>query len=436
MQLGDEAGQLFAAIRSNAPVSIRINPFKSSIRFADAVLVPWCAEGRYLDSRPSFTLDPLFHAGCYYVQEASSMFLEQAIRKFCAANKVTAVLDLCAAPGGKSTHLRSLIPEDALLVANEPVLQRNHILSQNLAKWGHAGVLVTRNEPGDFLNAGMLFDIVVVDAPCSGEGMFRKDETAIGEWSVSNVLQCAARQRSILEAAVAVLAPGGLLVYSTCTWSPEEDEQIIEFLTAEQALTAFPLPAFPGVISASTGARFYPHRLQGEGFFIAGCIKSHDAVSTFESTSNSGRRSPTADGALDKFIQGYVDMDGMISLRTGDTGWMLPKQHLDAWSKLSSRLRVVASGCKAAVLKGNDWVPAAELAFSRQISSGIPTLDLEEEAALRYLRGEAIPVPKECSGWLMISFQGFGLGWGKAVNGRLNNAYPKEWRIRMELGKN
>ena len=213
--LGNETFSAFQeALQTDTPVSVRMNTAKCGRIPEAATPVAWCTSGYYLSKRPTFTFDPLFHAGGYYVQEASSMFVEQALRRWVEGPVV--MLDLCAAPGGKSTLARSVLPPGSLLVANEVMRNRSQVLAENLIKWGHPGVIVTQNDPADFTDLGPVFDVILTDVPCSGEGMFRKDPVAITEWSPENVDLCVQRQRRILRDIWPALKPGGILIYSTC----------------------------------------------------------------------------------------------------------------------------------------------------------------------------------------------------------------------------
>jgi 16S rRNA C967 or C1407 C5-methylase (RsmB/RsmF family)/NOL1/NOP2/fmu family ribosome biogenesis protein len=437
-QLGNDSSAFFDALQRDSPVSIRLNPFKpfdETARFDKAEVIPWCQSGRYLPVRPSFTLDPYFHAGCYYVQEASSMYIGRVVEEFLATRSVSMALDLCAAPGGKSTHLRSILPDDCLLVSNEVIPSRNQVLCQNLAKWGHPATVVIRNEPEEIGVSGVLFDLIVVDAPCSGEGMFRKDPAAVSEWSLSSVTACSLRQRRILEAALQALAPGGLLIYSTCTWSPEEDQGITKWLSAEHGLMAVPLPAFPGIRMEEGGAFFYPHLVRGEGFFVNAFIKPESAVADNKLTGFIKRkRAPVVkDASLEAFKKQYFPDPALICFRAGEQGWVLPEVHFEKWEQLHSRMRIFSSGTRAAEKKGDNWIPAPEAALSVSLVETCSRTEVDEERALRYLRGESIPIERAAGGWQLVTFNGFGLGWGKAVQGRLNNGYPKEWRIRMDI---
>jgi 16S rRNA C967 or C1407 C5-methylase (RsmB/RsmF family)/NOL1/NOP2/fmu family ribosome biogenesis protein len=259
--LGDEWTAFEASLQTEPPVSIRLNPAKifpaeklEILDLADGA-VPYASKAYYLKERPVFTLDPLFHAGCYYVQEASSMYLEQIVNQY--IKEPVKVLDLCAAPGGKSTHLLSVLPEGSFLTANEVIRSRVNILSENLTKWGYPNVEITNNDPQYFGRFSGMFDVLLIDAPCSGEGMFRKDKKAIQEWSVNNVQLCAERQRRIVADCWNCLKYNGLLIYSTCTYNREENEAKVEWIAGELGAEILEAPK-----------RFWPHRNRGEGFCV------------------------------------------------------------------------------------------------------------------------------------------------------------------------
>ena len=259
----EEYEKLAAALEGEQPVSIRLNEDKlpeSSFSLFRSSLehVPWSAAGYYLDKRLTFTFDPLFHAGCYYVQEASSMFVEQALRRYVGEGPVV-MLDLCAAPGGKSTHARSVLPAGSLLVANEVIRNRSQVLAENLTKWGHSGVVVTNNDPADFSSLTDFFDVILTDVPCSGEGMFRKDPVAVSEWSGENVEICWQRQRRIVTDIWPCLKPGGILIYSTCTYNTKENEENIRWIRDEFGAEVLPL-------EISTDWNITGNLLSGEDF--------------------------------------------------------------------------------------------------------------------------------------------------------------------------
>jgi 16S rRNA C967 or C1407 C5-methylase (RsmB/RsmF family) len=278
--LAEQAVQFINSLQTISPTSIRINPIKN-FEPANLEKVKWCDTGFYLSERPVFTLDPLLHSGAYYVQEASSMFLEQALKQSVDLSHPIKVLDLCAAPGGKSTHIISLISDESLLVSNEVIRPRAKVLGENLTKWGKPNVVVTNNDPSDFQRLPGFFDVLVVDAPCSGEGLFRKDPNAVNEWSEENVNLCAARQRRILADVWETVKPGGIIVYSTCTYNRLENEENIRWMINEMEaeLISLDISSFPEITPSDdhSGYHFYPHKTKGEGFYISVLRKKNGA---------------------------------------------------------------------------------------------------------------------------------------------------------------
>ena len=384
----EEYEKLAAALEGEQPVSIRLNEdklsessfghFRSSFEH-----VPWSAAGYYLDKRLTFTFDPLFHAGCYYVQEASSMFVGQALRQNVGEEPVV-MLDLCAAPGGKSTHARSVLPAGSLLVANEVIRNRSQILAENLTKWGDSGVVVTNNDPADFSSLTDFFDVVLTDVPCSGEGMFRKDPVAVSEWSGENVEICWQRQRRIVTDIWPCLKPGGILIYSTCTYNTKENEENIRWIRDEFGAEVLPLE-----ISADwniTGNllsgedfpayRFLPHRTKGEGFFLAVLRKpgvSDGNTWAGQVKSREKGRKPQGKGAktpgvskeqLSALREWLAAPDNYEFIVNGNNVSAFPKEYLSELSALRSSLRIVQTGVDVAELKGKDWMPAHGLAMS------------------------------------------------------------------------
>ena len=412
-------------------VSIRYNTPKKKSE-DDYEQVPWANCGRYLQNRPVFTADPLFHAGCYYVQEASSMFIEQIVKQY--IDSPVRALDLCAAPGGKTTHLLSLLPEGSLLVSNEPVAQRAQVLAENVIKWGNPSAVVTRNEPADFACFGNFFDLVVVDAPCSGEGMFRKDQGAVEQWSLSNVEQCVKRQRRILADIWPSLRPGGVLVYSTCTFNSEENEECVAWMAKE--LGATPLTVDFGDDWGVTGAlvgnlpvyRFLPGYTAGEGFFIAALRKDGDAPLV---QPRQQRFQPVA--AKQKVVvEGWITASADFNfVQQGERVLAVPRAHTNAMLALQQKMRVLHCALPVAEVKNNKLLPLHQLAMSNFLcEDAFCKVELEREQALAYLHREALTFEQAPVGYLLLVYKGVPIGFAKNIGNRANNLYPAEWRIR------
>lgn len=448
--LGQEAyDQFVAALQEKSPVSIRINQQKRHSLAGGYRRVPWADTGYYLDERLTFTFDPLFHAGCYYVQEAASMFVEQALRQHLPAAPVV-MLDLCAAPGGKSTHLRSLLPEGSLLVANEVIRNRSQILAENLTKWGHPEVVVTNSDPADFAPLQGFFDLILADVPCSGEGMFRKDPHAIEEWSAEQVTICWQRQRRILSDVWGSLRPGGILIYSTCTYNTLENEENVRWLCHE--FGAEVLPVSHAAEWQITGNllpdgdfpvyRFLPHRTAGEGFFLAVVRKPDEAGAVTSATDRFApkrkvRREPAVPAPLFKeplaaAAKLLLHPEAYAFSTQGTTISALPRTHLDKLELLSASLRVLQAGITVGEVKGRDLIPHQSLAMSQALRPDcFPTEELTYEQAIAYLRKEAISLSETAPrGYLLLRYQGVPLGFAKNIGNRANNLYPQEWRIR------
>ncbi|MBL7827517.1 MAG: rRNA cytosine-C5-methyltransferase [Saprospiraceae bacterium] len=435
----DGLDEFTTALQLDPPVSIRLNqgkPVDFEQELSDRV--PWHPYGFYLPERPVFTLDPLFHAGAYYVQEASSMFLYEALKQTVDFSKPLKALDLCAAPGGKSTLIADLLaPQGGLLVANETIRSRTGALRENLEKWGYPNIAITSAESEAFEALEGFFDIVVVDAPCSGEGLFRKDEEAVGEWSPSHVELCSARQKRILSAAVSCLAPGGILVFSTCTYNSSENSENVQWLEQNFSLEpqTLELPAEWGIESIKGGYQFFPHRLRGEGFFLSVLRKSggqsnrNNASGNFKSiTSLSKSQLPFLQGKLTgNFEAGYYQTSSGEIL-------MLPQQWLSVYLTLDKVLKIKWFGTLIGELKGRDFIPSHSLALSRVASLDLPAVDVDKHTALRFLKKDIFELPAGIpNGWLLVRYNGLNLGWIKAMPNRMNNYLPQERRIRMDL---
>jgi len=438
-QLGDSAHQLLAALSTPSPLSIRYNSLKSALPI-HLVPVPWCKTAFYLDERPSFTLDPTLHAGAYYVQEASSMFLEQVFEQYVPKDEAIVVLDLCAAPGGKSTHLSTLVGENGLLVANEVIRQRANILAENAQKWGTGNIVVTNNDPEHFKVLDGFFDVMVIDAPCSGEGMFRKDAKAISEWSMEHVNLCSNRQRRILMDSWDALKSGGILIYSTCTYNIQENEENIVWLAQQHDLELLDLDIskFPQIqvfeIGGVKGYRFFPHQTRGEGFFLTVVRKNVDG-DVFEVRRNKKTAlqplSKTDKALVNHWLLGAEDWAWM---KRGDNIIALPENWLYEIDFILQKLKVIYAGIDIAEIKHKSVNPLHGLALSAHLNrEAFQEVDVDKETALRYLRKEDILPETPHNGWLLITYEKLPLGWIKKMQNRANNYYPKEWRIRMDV---
>ena len=476
--LGDnEAGALCTALSSgNLPTSIRTNPFKplkdgenlfrqtdnavSPSNIADSPTlrpVAWCPSGSYLSERPSFAHDPLWHAGAYYVQEAASMFIAQAykvIESTFSTDKVMGtplkMLDFCAAPGGKSTLWRSLLPDEALLVANEPIRQRAQILAENLTKWGHPHTFVTQAFPDAFTSLEDTFDIIATDVPCSGEGMFRKDEQAREEWSPAAVISCADRQRDILTSVWPALKEGGFCVYSTCTFNREENEDLVAWAcdTLGAELVEIPTDSAWNIAGDTTGRNlpvyhFFPHRTEGEGLFLALLRKKKGEIFNYrrklqillDAREGNGRKrgaksSVKPNATLLSWLHNAED----FTFQCSEAGvWTaVPTAFVGIREQLAQVVPLLIGGIEIAEEKGKKLIPQHALAMSiAASSSAFPRVEIARDSALAYLHREAITLPAEAPrGYVLLTYRGLPLGFANNLGNRANNLYPNEWRLR------
>lgn len=417
--------------------SIRLNPAKPTVQFPNFPIpdskIPWTDFGYYLESRPSFTFDPLFHAGCYYVQEASSMFLEQALKQTVDLSKPLKVLDLCAAPGGKSTHIQSLISKESLLVSNEVIRSRANVLKENIIKWGCQNVVVTNNDPKDIARLENYFDVIVVDAPCSGSGLFRRDPEAINEWSENNVQLCSQRQQRILADAWPALKRGGILIYSTCSYSQQEDEDIMDWVSSELQTINCKLViseewGIAETISGSgnSGYRFWPYKIKGEGFFLT-CFKKKDE----EDMSAGKMKNPvtTLNNKETAIVADWINTSGLYLLKHETTVYAWPEKMKNDFSFILDKVRVIYSGTEVGTLMKEKLIPSHALAMTKLVNDVIPKLELTRDDAIQYLKKKDIKTEMSKKGWQLVSYQRYSLGWVNILSGRINNYYPKELRI-------
>lgn len=419
--------------------SIRINPAKWTEEelMQHTVLnigegVPWSSNGYYLTKRPSFTFDPLFHAGCYYVQEASSQFLEQALKQTIDLTQSLTVLDLCGAPGGKSTHIQSLLSPNSLLVSNDVIKSRSSILKQNIIKWGCDNVVVTNNDPQHFARLENFFDVVVIDAPCSGSGLFRRDEEAINEWSADAVQLCCGRQKRIISDAIACLKEDGILVYSTCSYSKAEDEDISDWIVNELHLESISLKLQPewGVVEIAsekanaTGYRFFPDKVKGEGFYLSLFKK----ISHQEKVKLKAAQLEKCSKAEAAIVQKWIG-DKPVDLLKAYHIYAMPVSLTERYAFIKHHLNVQYAGSAIGEVMKEKLVPEHALALSTLLSANISKTAVDYENAILYLQRGETNINTEGKGWMVVTYMGHNLGWINALQNRINNYYPKEFRI-------
>lgn len=434
--LGDDADRLFEALDTEPAVSIRLNPAKPAECF-DGEAVGWCKWGKYLAERPQFTLDPLLHGGAYYVQEASSQFVAHLLANHDMEGK--RVLDMCAAPGGKTTIYSTLVGRKGLVVANDISHSRAMALADNVQRWGMGNVVVTCNEPAHIGAFAHWFDVVAVDAPCSGEGMFRKMDEARSEWTASSPDVCAERQREILAEAWRVLRPGGTLIYSTCTFNPTEDEEVVEWLMSEygeelESVDRVETSEDWGVVRSDIGAfqcfHFYPHKARGEGFFAAIARKCDGAIR--RSMPKARRKLFSQCVKTDvKELSRWVDAASEHSfMMVGEDIYAYNSAVADAVVTLSENLSVVYSGVAMGRIFKQKLKPEHPLALYVGLNrDAAPVVDVSLEDALDYLRRNDIAAAQFEEGINVVGYKGVPIGFVKRIGARCNNMYPKDLRI-------
>lgn len=492
----ETADALIAGLQTEPSVSIRLNPARQGINIQADGQVPWCPEGFYLKERPAFTADPLLHAGCYYVQEASSMFLAHILRTlqaWPATNpqasifnpQPTIALDLCAAPGGKSTLLRALLPDQCLLVSNEPIRTRCQVLAENMSKWGHPNVVVTQAYPIDFARFTDTFDLILADVPCSGEGMMRKEAEAVAQWSEALVRECAERQRQIVAEVWPALRPGGILIYSTCTFNREEDEDNVEWIARQLGAKVLEIPVetswgiqgdlrktskdagmeaganegmevrtAPSVEAGADAGKeghqpalpcyhFLPGRIRGEGFFCA--VLQKDGNTDFIATDNDETGAGSMPTVYNRLKTGAPDGS---AVNFGELGGI----SADSIEKKSRKKELKKAkkgkkGLQEGVVSEADRLRRQFAALttlptdlldrpepdrkSGEVPLVMTQVELSLDDAFRYLRGESLCLPPDTPrGMVQVCYKGQRLGLMKNLGTRANNLYPKEWRIR------
>lgn len=434
-----EASALLDGLESEPVTAIRLNPAKEGAEMPQGEPVGWCADGRILAERPRFAMMPGWHGGLFYVQEPASMIIGEVVRRIVGliGRNDLRYLDSCAAPGGKTTTALSALPPEAFAVANEFVAGRANILMENVIKWGLPNAAVTQGDTSAFRKMKDAFDIVAVDAPCSGEGMMRKDEEARRQWSPGLVAQCAALQREILGNVWEALKPGGYLIYSTCTFNRTENEDMLHFIRDELGAEAVDLGlndefGIPHSLDSELPAmRFMPHRTAGEGLFM-GVMRKPDGEAAHQPKSKKNRKSSSGKGKVPAEMTGWIANPENYSFSLGsDNSWRaIPKAHAELVERLEAATRLMTAGVPLGEEKGKSLIPDAGLALSTQLSKdSFARVEVTEEDALRFLRREAIEVtgPK---GYLLVCHEGLPLGFVKNLGNRANNLYPQHWRLR------
>jgi len=418
------------ALEQESPTTIRLNPTKTKANLPFESAIPWCEYAFRLSERPAYTLDPLFHAGAYYPQEAGSLFLDEVLRQLVLPDQPI-VLDLCAAPGGKSTLIASFLNGNGLLVSNEVIQSRARILKENCIKWGHTNSVVTNNDPADFERTPSLFDIIVVDAPCSGEGMFRKDHQAREEWSPENVNLCSARQRRIVMDVWDALQPGGFLIYSTCTFNAQENEENVIWYAHELNAELVPISSThfkPG--RGNIGMYALPSQVQTEGFYIAILQKSGERTTPKLKTGKNPEVSLVKDNS---FANQWIQLENIKLIQWQQYNFAIPALFFAEIQFLQQQLRTIKIGTEVGEIAKKGLIPNESLALNPCIlDPSISRIDLNLHDALHYLKGETFPLEGP-TGFQLVCFQNEPLGWIKNLGNRFNNLYPKEWRIRMKI---
>lgn len=438
-ELGRSRAEILLSALSGQPeISLRLNRRKSMKEepYDDLMPVPWCMSGRYLQERPQFTFHPLLHAGAFYVQDASSMIYENIIAALSDGTPMVAA-DLCAAPGGKTTAILNALPDGSTMLANEFIASRAAILKENLCKYGYPDIIVTNTDVARLAPMQETFDLVAVDAPCSGEGMMRKEEAARKQWSEGLINQCASLQREILASAVEMIAPGGYLIYSTCTFNTSEDEDNAAWIADKLGLTPVDtgLAGCYGIEAQVKGSvpclRFLPGFVRGEGLFVAVFQKDGEkkASSTKKKTKKL-RKTAKIDPMILATAKSWISTDAEIHNHEGHL-MALNTQTEELLNKIPKGVRILSAGIELGEIKGKDLIPAHALAMSVIMSHSFPEVEVTEDDAIHYLSRESVVLPYGTpKGFILITFKGLPLGFIKNHGNRANNLYPQEYRIR------
>lgn len=428
--LQNEWGNLELAHQQAPITSIRLNPKKKIEKFDSLEKIPWSSWGYYLSQRPNFTLDPLLHAGTYYVQEASSMFLEYAIKQIVNLEEIHYALDLCAAPGGKSTHIASLLHENSFLLSNEVIGTRATILVENINKWGYDNTWVSNSDPLYFKKINSFFDLLFIDAPCSGSGLFRKIPSYTQDFNLELVNLCAQRQKRILADSWECLSKSGYLFYMTCSMSEAENEDVTDFIMQHFEVESCKLqvPAEFNIIETRSklqkayGYRLSPHLVRGEGFFLSVFQKksgNHRMLSSNKKKNNQA----------DEYIKKYTDRKNKITIQEKENLFLIPENHYDIYPFLSSKIKLIKKGVHVGKIANKELIPSHEMALFEGCNIFSNQIELNYEEAISYLSKSDIKKKIEKRGWHIVKYNHQNIGWIKNLGNRINNYYPTNYRI-------
>ncbi|MEO0311940.1 MAG: hypothetical protein RIQ89_1597 [Bacteroidota bacterium] len=421
--------KLAESLDKEYPIGIRKHPFKK-LPFVHTTPIPWCAQGAYLLQKQNFALDPFWHAGHYYVQEPSSMVLEQVINQLSLNKNPIVALDACAAPGGKSTHLISLLHHESVLWCNEVSKSRSLILQENMVKWGFANQIITNNPVSRFKKLEQNFNLILVDAPCSGEGMFRKDRQSRLEWSGASVAHCSQRQQDILSDLMPALAPDGILIYSTCTFNEVENEGTVKWLLSNYNLGEVKINTqhLPGLEAGSYGYHCYPHKFAGEGFYFA-VLQNQGGVPRT-------KRKEKPQSSMASHVREYVkshfnDVTGVMSHFENFN--LVNEAVLQQLRLFKDQFYFINAGIAIASQKGNRIVPHPHAAFSHQLKGDVfDCIFLDHLQALAFLRKQPIGSVESENGYKLVLHEQAHLGFINVIGTRYNNYFPDEWRLRLQ----
>ncbi len=435
----ERAETLLSALNREPETSLRLNRHKSSWspHYPDMSPVPWCRSGFYLSARPNFTMNPMFHAGAFYVQDASSMIYENIVETLVGNQKVM-VCDLCAAPGGKTTAILNAIPDGSVMLANEFSSSRVSVLKENLIKYGYPEIVVTNADTSRLATLRDCFDIVAVDAPCSGEGMMRKEEVARTQWGEGLIRKCTALQREILENAVEMLAPGGYLIYSTCTFNTSEDEDNATWIAESFGLIpvdtglAGKFGIQPQVKGDIPCLRFIPGFVRGEGLFV--CVFKKDVDESCRRGKIKGKvkakKKEFTDPRILKIAKSWIDCDLEIINHDGHLLALTPST-ANLLEAIPKGVRIISAGVEIGEIKGKDLIPAHALAMSVAMTHPFPEVALSDDDAIRFLSRDTVELPPDTpKGYVTVTNQNIPLGFMKNHGNRANNLYPSEYRIK------